>query len=78
VVGAQEEKHEEGSYCIRHKKSWIEAGTEPLEAQRMRSKLIDQTEYTAVQPATITKGTSLAQASERYFTNLEARGLAGC
>jgi len=75
VVGAQEEKHEEGSYCIRHKKSWIEAGTEPLEAQRMRSKLVDQTEYTAVQPVAMTKGTSLAQASERYFTNLEARGL---
>src|ERR1700726_4408101 len=47
VVGGQEEKHEEGSYCIRHKKSWIEAGTDPLEAQRMRSKLVDQTEYTA-------------------------------
>ena len=41
----------------------------------MRSKLVDQTEYTAVQPAAMTKGTSLAQASERYFTNLEARGL---
>jgi integrase len=70
VVGAQEEKHEEGSYCIRHKESWIEAGTDPLEAQRMRSKLVDQTEYTAVQQLS-----SLAQASERYFTNLEARGL---
>jgi hypothetical protein len=22
VVGGQEEKHEEGCYCIRHKKSW--------------------------------------------------------
>jgi len=53
---------------IRHKKSWIEAGTDPLEAQRMRSKLVDQTKYTA-------KGTSLTQASERYVTNLEARGL---
>jgi hypothetical protein len=41
----------------------------------MRSKLVDQTEYTAVQPAAITKGTSLTQVSERYFTNLEARGL---
>jgi hypothetical protein len=30
VVGGQEEKHEEGSYCIRNKKSWIEAGTDPL------------------------------------------------
>jgi integrase/recombinase XerD len=75
VVGAQEEKHEEGSYCVRHKNSWIEAGTDPLEAQRMRSKLVDQTEYTSVQPAAITKRTSLAQAAERYFTNLEARGL---
>ncbi len=27
VVGGQEEKHEEGSYCIRNKKSRIEAGT---------------------------------------------------
>ena len=61
VIDAQEEKHEEGSYCIRHKKSWIEAGTDPLEAQRIRSKLVDQTEYTAVQPAAITKSTSLAQ-----------------
>jgi hypothetical protein len=75
VVGAQEEKHEEGSYCIRHKKSWIDVDTDPLAAQRMRSKLVDQTEYTAVQPVGVTKGTSLAQASERYFTNLEARGL---
>ena len=41
----------------------------------MRSKLVNQTEYTAVQPAAITTSTSLAQASERYFTNLEARGL---
>jgi Phage integrase, N-terminal SAM-like domain len=49
-------------------KSWIES-------QRIRSKLVDQTEYKAVQPAAITKSTSLAQASERYFTNLEARGL---
>jgi hypothetical protein len=75
VVGGQEEKHEEGSYCVRHKKSWIEAGTDPLAAQRMRSKLVDQTEYTAVQPTAMTKGMSLVQASERYFTNLEARGL---
>jgi len=74
VVCGQEEKHEEGSYCIRHKKSWIEVGTDPLEAQRMRSKLVDQTEYTVVQPAAMTN-TSLAQASEKYFTNLEARGL---
>jgi hypothetical protein len=74
AVGGQEEKHEEGAYCIRHKKSWIEAGTDPLEAQRMRSKLVDQTEYTAAQPVPMTNGTPLAQASEKYFANLEARG----
>jgi hypothetical protein len=62
VVCGQEEKHEEGSYCIRHKKSWIEVGTDPLAAQRMRSKLVDQTEYTAVQAVAVTNGMSLAQA----------------
>ena len=75
VVGGQEEKHEEGSYCIRNKKSWIEAGTDPLEAQRMRSRLVDKAEYTAAQPVAVTKGTPLVQASEKYFANLEARGL---
>jgi integrase/recombinase XerD len=75
VVGGQEENHEEGSYCIRHKNSWIEAGTDPLEAQRMRSKLVDQAEYTTVQPLAVTKGTPLAQAAEKYFSNLEARGI---
>jgi integrase/recombinase XerD len=75
MVGGQEEKHEEGSYCIRNKKSWIEAGTVPLEAQRMRSRLAEQTEYTAVQPLAVMESTPLAQASETYFSNLEARGL---
>jgi hypothetical protein len=28
----------------------------------------------AVQPVAVTKGTPLAQASEKYFANLEARG----
>jgi hypothetical protein len=28
VVGRQEEKYEEGSYCIRYKESWIEGGTD--------------------------------------------------
>ena len=76
VVGGQEEKHAEGSCCIRHKNSWIEAGTDPLEAQRMRSKLVDQVEYTAVRPVAVTKSTPLTEASEKYFGNLEARGLA--
>jgi hypothetical protein len=50
-------------------------GTDALEAQQMRSRLVDQTEYTAVQPVAVTKGTPLAQASDKYFANLEARGL---
>lgn len=32
VVGGQEEKHEEGAYCVRHKNPWIDAGTDPLES----------------------------------------------
>ncbi len=47
----------------------------PLEAQRMRSRLVDKAEYTAAQPVAVTKGTPLVQASEKYFANLEARGL---
>jgi hypothetical protein len=46
-----------------------------LKAQKMRSTLIDQAEHTAAKPVVVTKGTPLAQASERYFVNLEARGL---
>jgi len=41
----------------------------------MRSGLVDQAEYTAVQPIRVTKGTPLAQASEKYFADLEARGV---
>jgi integrase len=74
VVGAQEEEHEEGSSCIRHKKSWIEAGAEPLAAQRMRSKLVDQTEYTTVQPLPFAKGTLLPEALDNYLSDLEALG----
>jgi hypothetical protein len=42
----------------------------------MRSKLVEQIEYAAVQPVALTNGTPLAQAPEKYFANLEARGLA--
>ncbi len=41
----------------------------------MRSRLVDKAEYTAAQPVAVTKGTPLVQASEKYFANLEARGL---
>ena|SRR5256885_13394124 len=34
VVGGTEEKHEDGSYCVRHKNQWIEVGNDPAEALR--------------------------------------------
>ena len=74
VAREREEKHEEGSYCIRHKKSWIDVGTDPLEAQRMRSKVVDQTEYTKVEPLAITKGTLLPEVLDKYLSDLEALG----
>ncbi len=76
VVGGREEKHEDGSYCIRHKDSWIDAGTDPLEAQRMRSKLLDQEEYTAPQPGAapteIEKAPALDETIEKYLRETEA------
>ena len=75
IVGGREEKNEEGTYCIRHKNSWIDAGTDPLEAQRLRSKLLDQVEYKDEKPAGAVRGTPLKDAAEKYFTNLENRGI---
>ena len=75
IVGGREEKHEEGSYCIRHKNAWIDAGTDPLEAQRLRSKLLDQVGYKDEKPAGAVRGTPLKDAAEKYFTNLENRGI---
>jgi integrase len=74
IVGGREETHPEGTYCIRHKGTWIEAGTDVLEAQRMRSKLLDQEDYKTAAPAVVSGRTPLAQARDWYFENLEARG----
>lgn len=74
IVGGREETHPEGKYCIRHKGTWIEAGTDALEAQRMRSKLLDQEDYKTAAPAVVSGRTPLAQARDGYFENLEARG----
>jgi hypothetical protein len=75
IVGGREEKHEEGPYCIRHKNTWIDAGTDPLEAQRLRSKLLDQVEYKDEKPAGAVQGTPLKDAAEKHFTNRENRGI---
>jgi hypothetical protein len=40
----------------------------------MRSKLVDQVEYTKVQPLAFTKGTLLPEALDKYLSDLEALG----
>ena len=67
VVGGTEEKHEDGSYCVRHKNQWIEVGNDPAEALRRRTKLSEQ-ESPAQQTAPASgaaAGTPLAEAAER-------------
>jgi hypothetical protein len=73
VVGGTEEKHEDGSYCVRHKNQWIEVGNDPAEAHRRRTKLSEQ-ESPAQQTAPASgaaTGTPLSEAAETYFKNLE-------
>ncbi len=77
VVGGTEEKHDDGSYCVRHKNQWIEVGNDPAEALRRRTKLSEQ-ESPAQQTAPASDaatGTPLAEAAETYFKNLENRGV---
>ncbi len=31
VVDGQEEEHKDGSYCVRHKNTWIDVGNDPIE-----------------------------------------------
>lgn len=74
IVGGREEKHEGGSYKIRHN-GWIDAGTDPLEAQRMRSNLIDQADYKVDKPAGATasdKTETLKETIEKYLRETEA------
>jgi len=40
----REDLHAEGRYKINHNGSWLEAGSDALEAQRRRSALLDQEE----------------------------------
>ena len=83
IVDGKEEEHPEGAYYLYHKKNWIPAGTDALEAQRRRNARLDEEEFkrlegtVPVQKATVepTLGkTPLAVAADRYFSNLEARG----
>jgi hypothetical protein len=75
IVRGREETHPEGAYCIRAKGAWIDAGKEALEAQRMRSRLLDQDDSKTQAPGVAAGRTPLAEARDKYFANLEARGL---
>ena len=78
VIGGQddghEETHSEGRYFIRDKGKWIDAGIDPLEAQKFRSRLIDQAEYMPQAPAGIDseKAPSLDETIDKYLRETEA------
>ena len=74
VVGPQEEKHEDGSYCVRYKNQWIDVGNDPAEALRQRTKLMQADSAEDVPAAPATKGTLLAEALKTYLSDLEALG----
>jgi integrase len=74
LVGGAEERHDDGSYCVRHKNQWIDVGNDPAEALRLRTKMSEQEDSSDPRPVAA-KGTALAAASEKYFSNLEARGV---
>jgi integrase/recombinase XerD len=74
LVGGQEEKHEDGSYCVRHKDTWIDVTNDPAEALRRRTKMSGQ-ESPVQQTAPAGTGIPLAEAVETYFKNLENRGV---
>jgi hypothetical protein len=67
-----------------HTKQWIGVGADALEAQRQRNVRLDEEEFerlrgTAPMPKTtvepISGKTPMTVAAERYFSNLEARGV---
>jgi hypothetical protein len=69
IVRGGEEMHPEGAYCIRAKGAWIDAGKDALEAQRMRSRMLDQHDYKTPSPAVAAGRTPLAEAQDRYFAH---------
>ena len=42
VIDGAEQKHEGGSYCVRHKNTGIDVGNDPAEALRQRTKLAEE------------------------------------
>lgn len=79
-----EETHAEGKYVMNHNGSWLDAGTDALEAQRRRNALLDQEEFKRLRgapsaPSPTTQPTfdriTLAAAAEKYFSSCEKREL---
>ena len=84
IVGGKEEEHAEGAYYLYHRKNWIPVGADALEAQRQRNARVDDDEFKRLQgtapvhslaAAPACGKTPLAAATQKYFSNLEARGL---
>jgi integrase len=79
------EKHPEGRYYMNHNGTWIDAGTDALEAQRKRKQRLALDEFNrfsgkgSAQSAVVLPDSpgriTLAAAAEKYFSNCEARGL---
>jgi hypothetical protein len=86
IVGSDkhEQKHPEGAYYLANAGQWIPAGDDALQAQRQRQKRVSlaECERLSGRPSVQSSGvvptygkTPLAVASEKYFSNLEARGV---
>jgi len=79
-----EEMHAQGKYVMNHNGSWLDAGTDPLEAQRRRNARLDEEEFKrlrgtpsapspTVQPSC--DRLTLSAAAEKHFSNCEKPGL---
>lgn len=87
IVGGQQEVHEEGEYYLRHEGKWIPAGQDATKAQQKRAEMLAMADLQRLQaksdapiipiaqPIAPTTKHALAAASEKYFANLEARGV---
>ena len=84
IVDGKEEEYPEGAYYLYHKKQWLLAGTDALEAQRQRNARLDAEEFqrlrgTTSAPSPTVQPTfdrlTLSGAAEKYLSNCEKRGL---
>jgi len=73
VIDGAEQKHENGSYCVRNGGKWIDVGNDPAEGLRQRTKLAESELGAEPEPAA-KGGTPLKEAADTYFRNLESQG----